>query len=532
MVTNNIVKIKIVKYSLGIVFMLFIMSVICCKDRKELIDTTEGLDTIPLKALTDQSFELYISNPDSGVVVGRKALSLCVENKWIRGQALAYNAIASNFFGKAVFDSAAFYFNKSIDLNHKIKNTKAIASNLNNIGSIYHRGGDFKLSIKYFDSAYKYYDLLKSPYINEKATILLNKGSGYYKLGEYNKGLKYSEESLRLFTSLKLEEKTGEVLNNIASIKFAQKKYLEANKNYNDALRVFNRYDYQIYVPEVLISQALIYLDCPDTDLKELGIKPEIRIQMASELISNAEKINKQYNNNLNIQDIHKVKADLYIKSKDFNRALIEKKLSDSINEVFLNATIKNKILFTTIEAKIKIEKEKERQKEKEKEELDERKNLSLSFGAISIIILIFVFCYITYFRNLPKSLVRNLGIIGMVSLIEFITFFTHYFLHHYISEEPWFIFIVLIVVALIIYPLHEKFMKNLEKKIEEREENQNVKKDENVIINQKENIQTNEQNESIKEDELIEEPNVDKTDNKVDNSINEENNKDEVNED
>ncbi|HLP13646.1 MAG TPA: tetratricopeptide repeat protein [Flavobacteriales bacterium] len=168
------------------------------KNKKE--DTTE------VKLLKDLAWEYMFSNPDTSLILAKKALDISTKLNWWLGIGLSNVEIGWYYYIKGDFEKAIRYekiaetlFNKFVNSKEKkiardAKKGKAYA--LSNTGSIYASQANHVKALSYFLESLKLYEEIK----NERniASLLLNIGGLYTQTNDIDKGLYYFERVIKI----------------------------------------------------------------------------------------------------------------------------------------------------------------------------------------------------------------------------------------------------------------------------------------------------------------------------------------------
>jgi tetratricopeptide (TPR) repeat protein len=137
----------------------------------------EGEKAISYYDISDKNFQL-IKNPVQIEIDAQ------LSNDKNRG------VIYRNF---EIYDTAEFYFNRSLDRSIELGDSAWIARNYNSIGIMYERQNLFLQAIEMFEKSLAIKKSLK--YTDGVVTTLTNIGNLYFEIGNTNKALKYIEEA-------------------------------------------------------------------------------------------------------------------------------------------------------------------------------------------------------------------------------------------------------------------------------------------------------------------------------------------------
>ena len=108
------------------------------------------------------------------------------------------------------------YYLKSLELNHKLKNEKRIASISHNIGVLYaSKKNELDVALKYYNEALEHFE--KTGFLEGEATAVNNIGELFEKKGDYQEALVWYKKSLNIFERLNQLRPVTIVLYNIGN---------------------------------------------------------------------------------------------------------------------------------------------------------------------------------------------------------------------------------------------------------------------------------------------------------------------------
>jgi signal transduction histidine kinase len=148
-----------------------------------------------------------------------------------------YRYLAGYYRKKAVYDSAFIYFSKAEKIFKKLNDTESEGSVLSSKSIIQYNVGDFVGADRSLTRAYK---LLKDTKESEKLYIIFTMmGIVANETKDYNKAIEYHKKTLDVIKKNKLTDRYQEAtcLNNIGYVYQNKEDYIEAIKNYSQALK-------------------------------------------------------------------------------------------------------------------------------------------------------------------------------------------------------------------------------------------------------------------------------------------------------
>jgi len=261
-----------------------------------------------------------------------------------------------------VLDSALAYYKESLKINKRIKYNRGIATSLGNIGLVYKHQDRFPEALEYYKESLKAHEKVGN--IRAAASIINKIGVIYLSLNRLEEALEYNKRALEI--SKQIKDKLGEALylNNLGVIYSKYNKDDIALQYYQESLKLKLELQNKTNLSAMYINIGAIYSKKGDLDkateyyFKALEIEQKISNEYNLSKILNTiglayfnkgdlEKA-KQYslrsltladkNNSLQLQAINRLLlSEIYTKTKDFEKALINYKLYsefiDSINK-------------------------------------------------------------------------------------------------------------------------------------------------------------------------------------------------------
>ncbi|NTV82951.1 MAG: tetratricopeptide repeat protein [Bacteroidales bacterium] len=313
----------------------------------------------------------------------QKSLSYALplnESTFILGN---YNCMGGIFLNKSLmYDSAAAYYLKALDLIERSSNKAHLPTILNNLGDVYFTNEQYEKA---------------KEYINRSLDININNGNrsmialNYLHLGrlagkemKFVEALDFYNKALDIYIELDEQRGIADIYNNIGDIYFWQKKYDLALQYFDKALEMYREMNFKKGIILTSLNKAAAYSE--QGKIAEAKALQDSCIALA-ESADNTDLLIGAYRNI----------SENYYKSKDFEKAfdlrLIYEKLSDSVYNLNKSRTI-NELL-------VKFDKGKAdaRILELEKENLKKtyQRNAYMFTGLGIVVMALFV---VVYFRQ------------------------------------------------------------------------------------------------------------------------------------
>lgn len=198
-----------------------------------------------------------------------------------------YTQLGTAFYSAARYDSALYYYNKSLAVHKEYKMDSTIAHQYINVGNVYLRLSEHATAISYYDTAAHVAEKANVP--TQRAVAINNLASIYYDKGAYSEAL---ENYMNGLTIHEQENNTVDIeksLLNIANVYFrlgdlaASKEYLER------AQKLAEEHDSNWGIITILSTYGMIYNEEKkyDSSLRAMNEAYELSKQIKSPYLTN-----------------------------------------------------------------------------------------------------------------------------------------------------------------------------------------------------------------------------------------------------
>ncbi len=126
----------------------------------------------------------------------RQALAIYEQLNADERKAYSYNNIGNCYNKLQMPDSAIYYFNRSLEIKIKRKDSISIGNTYNNIGTVYYDNGQYRKSLEYYQQSLAY--RIKANDLSGIASCHINIGNVYLQLKDYGKALESHTEARRI----------------------------------------------------------------------------------------------------------------------------------------------------------------------------------------------------------------------------------------------------------------------------------------------------------------------------------------------
>lgn len=424
------------------------------------------------KELDNQEFYGYVINHLSNVYFSigntKKAIELRKENLSIqlkkgslRGLDVAYSSIGEVYDLQGNPDIALKYFKKSVELLTKEPNLDTdlkigLSFTYRDIAEIYASENDYKTATNYIHKALKISKELNFKPGNYSCYQTL--GTYAYKQAHYDTAIEYYNKAEIINKELNIIFNEAQLLRNYANVFSKIGNYERAEQNYKKAMEINRAIDCKDCLVIDLISLIDFYIE----DVKNYSEAKKYIVEAHNLAIEQGipYKISKSAHNYYRIAQ----------HEGDYKKALEMRNLQIEMQDSLHSEEVKKTI--TRLEAQNEYEQEriKEENEAKEKarildEQTQRRDNLQYSLIFLGILLLFGVLLSFGHIK-VNENIAEGLIFFSFLILFEFILVFTEPYIQRFTNSVPIYNLLANSVIALLIFPLHDKLENSLKKKI------------------------------------------------------------------
>jgi PAS domain S-box-containing protein len=259
-------------------------------------------DTTKINILTELSFILSRTLPDSAAIFAEKGIELAKINNHKLGEANLYKNLGEIDWGRGNLDLAEESFNKALviyiklsestDKNEKLKSKTGIGFCYNGIGTVWFLRGDYSKALKYFQLSLTNHENIN--YLPGIAKGYNNIGLVHWKQINYDRALEYFQRALDIFNELEHSRDMGGCFNNMAIIYKKQGKYSEALKYYNKSLDILYKLDDKKGIALCFNNMGMLYEKINKLDLALDYYQKALELKI---LVDDRQGISSSYSN-------------------------------------------------------------------------------------------------------------------------------------------------------------------------------------------------------------------------------------------
>ena len=424
-----------------------------------------------------------------------KCLKLREENDDFKGVADTYSNLGIIYYKQGNFKSAKQCYLKSLDLRKRIGNMHGVISCFSDLGAISKTEGNVPLAIDYYQKALETATKLGDD--QQTSWIMLGLGDVQLSQGELDLALEYYDNSLKLLKGNNSHFYLGDIYTRKGKIYTLKKKYDIALKQLELSLFHKEKTGDKYLISESLINigvvyeakqelnEALKFYNKSLTQSKILQHKFGLadsyykiaNIQLQLNLIGLAKdngELSLIYAEELGAPELVRNSAEvlgkIYEKQGKGMKALemykLHVQMKDSINnETTQKAAIRQQTQYEFEKAQIIKENEAKEEARVLAEATGRRDNIQYSLIFLGILVLFGIVLSLGFIKVSP-TIAEGIIFFAFLILFEFVLVFTEPYLEQYTNGEPMYNLLANAVIALLIFPLHDKLETVLKKRI------------------------------------------------------------------
>jgi class 3 adenylate cyclase/Tfp pilus assembly protein PilF len=210
--------------------------------KKKGSDPLQGLvqtDSAEVDTLLKRSNELRYANPDSSILLSRRAVELSDGINYETGKAFGFKNIGIVYYDKGDYEEALAFFTRSLRIFEKERDTFGISNLQNNIGSVYRSVGDYPKALDYFLNSLRNGEVVQDSL--RIGTAYVNIGTAYSEDVEtYPQAIENYQKSIEIFEQMNFSDGIAYATLNFGEWYLNNEQPAEAIPYLEKALKVFN----------------------------------------------------------------------------------------------------------------------------------------------------------------------------------------------------------------------------------------------------------------------------------------------------
>lgn len=210
-----------------------------------------------VKSIFNNGFKLNKKRGTGIDIYADSILKISEEYHYIKGYGAAYELYALNYRNQLNYIKANEYFNKSLSMYEKSKDTFSIAMIHNQLGILYKMLFLYDKSISHYLSAIKLYNLINNK--EDAAKTLYNISNIYIRIKNYDKAFEYLDKALGIFVVTNDTVGLALAKINLSRIYDENKDYARADKLLDEAEILVKKSGYTAGDIMILAGKGHIY---------------------------------------------------------------------------------------------------------------------------------------------------------------------------------------------------------------------------------------------------------------------------------
>jgi hypothetical protein len=406
-------------------------------------------DTNKVLTLCRISYAYFHSNFDSSRKYADQAVELAKDIHYRMGEAKALTLIANLYYNEGKYAKALKINLQVLQISEQLDDAVMTAASYNNIAIIYETQHDYRNALENYQKSKNIYERLAKDksstpdnikkFNNYLIATILNIGSNYEQMNLLDSALYYQNEAYEFAIRFK-DNHQGIILANLGSIYFKLGEYGLSESNYRAAIPHLQAFDNKYSIADALQGIASVFAKHNQTDSS---------LAYAFTSLSYA----KSASNAKAISNATLLIAQAFEKKEKIDSAYYYYKMSVATRDSMFNDEVVRQIQSMNLIEQI-------RQKDKAQANLLEKearkKNLQMMGIALFIVIFFGILTLWSKQKVKPRSL-KYLGLLGLLLMFEFISYFLHPFISNLTHHIPALIVLASVVIASALLPLHHR---------------------------------------------------------------------------
>lgn len=413
---------------------------------------TEVKDTNQVRLLNKIAYNYKNIDLDSAFHYASLSKSVNSGLKWRKGEADNFNVFGNLYYTGGDLSQAFIFYNKALIINQNLKREGIVAVNYSNIGLIYSKQKLYEKAIENYSKSLQIANKLNKK--TSMANTLTNLGNVYNMQGFLDQAKVNYIKAKEINNLLGRTNGVASNLINIADILRKQDSNKVALENYREALIIFKNLGHKFGIATCInyMAKLEIILGISSRDIMK-------QLYYAKTIAEELEAIELKKEIYFTISELYRMQgqANLFIDYRDKYYDLKDSIISMQSNEKILLLEQKYK---NQEKARIK------RERERNNAEIKKKTMLNQYTGIAIFIVFLGVIMFLSGKMKISAWIGRVLVFVTFIMLFEFILVIIDPWADDYSQGEPIIKLVINMLMALIIFPLHQVFENKVNTKI------------------------------------------------------------------
>lgn len=400
-------------------------------------------DTVKVNVLCDLSF--YNQSFQQGLELAEQGLKLAKEIDYKKGEAACLRQIGNQYWTVSNYPMALHFYLEALKIREAIGDRSGMASSYASVGYIYKETGDYRSALSYLRKA-------EAMHItdNYKSAILYAEfGDVFSLINEMDSALKYYQMSYVYFNLGDDNYQMNIALNGLGTAQLAAGNTELALGYFQKSISNGFAYDDTLGLSDTYIRMARLFDATGSRDSSIWYARQALyfsqRVNSLQNIIASGRLLSK-----LNQENDDKEALRYLQIAQEANDSLFSRERTMEMQNMFYNER----------------EREAEQQQHIEREKEERRLNIQYACIALAIVIFIILFLFLSGGFITNAKVIEFFGVLGLLLVFEFINLLIRPWLSSLTDNSPVLMLVVLVALASMLIPLHNRLQKWIQVKL------------------------------------------------------------------
>jgi hypothetical protein len=387
------------------------------------------------------SRQLAFIRPDSALKLAQKGLLLARKVNYTYGETfnLARMGACYDVMGNSAraMDLLLQSLKKAESIGHVSSQLRA----LDGLASVHASQGDYDKALFYDLKILSIGENVSTRGPADRSATLANIGDDYEKLNKLDSARYYTNLSYDIASQLNAQEQKALALNNLGNIHYKMNQPEVSAANYRLSLSYHNRISNTRIFCESSMGMANIFLTNGEDDsalayAKRAFVAAE-NAEYAQQLVDAGNFLADYYRKQRLVDSAYKYLTAV-IAQKD---SLYSRERTNQIKNLSFDENIRQQEIATNTA------------------QLEQERIMNIQYGIIAVTVVSFIILFFLLSQSIiiNEKWVRFLGVLALLLVFEFINLFIHPWLSEVTNHSPFYMLLVMVVIASLIIPLHHR---------------------------------------------------------------------------
>ena len=408
-------------------------------------------DTTKVEIMVQLCWDYQWTNPDSALEYSLQALSLARRIKYTTGEITILQIMGETLAVKGNFYEALQIQLKALQLCEDLKLYEKVALSNFCIGNVYFYAENYQKALDYYYKSKSYPGIVRLERTGDLSIYLYGTiGEAYFKLNQPDSALLYLQKAYALDGKRTDHRNWSIPYYYLGHIHAQKKQYALAMDYYRLGLSMSTLTKNTL---DGLMNMAVVFKNTGMTDSAIFYSKTVIKEGLQKSFLSH-------------VIDASALLKDIYKASNEKDSAFLYQEIMLAAKDSLFSTEKLNQLQNLSFNEQLRqLELE-----ERKTKELDDRKrNIQYATIAIGLIFFLILFLLLSHSIIVNEKWISFLGILGLLIVFEFINLLLHPFLGKITQHSPLYMLIILVAIAALLIPLHNRLERWVNHKMVEK---------------------------------------------------------------